>query len=66
MTEPTAKSLADGGVGELLDLTIGVNGVARHAKAPAPRLRSDCLSHDRTWPGALPCANVPRGVFSTD
>ncbi|SDP32211.1 carbon-monoxide dehydrogenase small subunit [Pedococcus dokdonensis] len=31
---------------ELLDLTVVVNGVPRHAKAPARRLLSDFLRHD--------------------
>ena len=46
MTEPIADSLTDGGAEELLDLTVVVNGVPRHAKAPARRLLSDFLRHD--------------------
>jgi aerobic carbon-monoxide dehydrogenase small subunit len=38
MSEPVTE--------ELLDLTITVNGVPRHAKAPARRLLSDFLRHD--------------------
>ena len=38
MTEPATE--------ELLDLTVTVNGVPRHAKAPARRLLSDFLRHD--------------------
>jgi hypothetical protein len=42
MTEPVAEPAAE----ELLDLTVVVNGVPRHAKAPARRLLSDFLRHD--------------------
>ena len=42
MTEPIAEPVAE----ELLDLTVTVNGVPRHAKAPARRLLSDFLRHD--------------------
>ncbi|NYG07533.1 carbon-monoxide dehydrogenase small subunit [Phycicoccus badiiscoriae] len=38
MSEPATE--------ELLDLTVTVNGVPRHAKAPARRLLSDFLRHD--------------------
>ena len=38
MTEPPTE--------ELLDLTVTVNGIPRHAKAPARRLLSDFLRHD--------------------
>ena len=38
MTEPAAE--------ELLDITVTVNGVPRHAQAPARRLLSDFLRHD--------------------
>ncbi|HEV7196685.1 MAG TPA: (2Fe-2S)-binding protein [Pedococcus sp.] len=38
MSEPTTE--------ELLDLTLTVNGVPRHAQAPARRLLSDFLRHD--------------------
>ena len=38
MSEPVTE--------ELLDLTVVVNGVARHAQAPARRLLSDFLRHD--------------------
>ena len=42
MTEPIADSAKE----ELRDLTVVVNGVPRHAKAPARRLLSDFLRHD--------------------
>jgi carbon-monoxide dehydrogenase small subunit len=38
MSEPTTE--------ELLDITLTVNGVRRHAQAPARRLLSDFLRHD--------------------
>src|ERR1700752_583346 len=38
MTEPAIEPL--------LDITITVNGVPRHAQAPARRLLSDCIRHD--------------------
>jgi carbon-monoxide dehydrogenase small subunit len=38
MSDPTTE--------ELLDLTLTVNGVPRHAQAPARRLLSDFLRHD--------------------
>jgi carbon-monoxide dehydrogenase small subunit len=42
MTEPSVDATTE----ELLDLTVVVNGVPRHAKAPARRLLSDFLRHD--------------------
>jgi carbon-monoxide dehydrogenase small subunit len=42
VTEPVPAEQAE----ELLDLTVTVNGVPRHARAPARRLLSDFLRHD--------------------
>ena len=42
MTEPVPADQAE----EVLDLTVTVNGVPRHARAPARRLLSDFLRHD--------------------
>jgi carbon-monoxide dehydrogenase small subunit len=46
MTESATRDDLEPGAEPLLDITVTVNGVPRHAKAPARRLLSDFLRHD--------------------